>query len=408
MSTALPSVALIVVAYGHAAHLPATLAALQRLHYPAALRQIIVVDNGDGASAEVARSFAEVQVLQPGRNLGFAGGCNLGVTHSRADVIVLVNPDLEPAPDFLEAIVAPLADPHIGIVGAHLRYPDGRLQHAGGWLKVPLLLAQHYGHGEPAPEHERAREMVFVTGAALALRRATWQRLGGLDESFWPAYYEDVDLCLRAHAHGLRVLYEPRARAIHHEAVVVGRDTLAYHAWYHRNRLRLLFKHRSDAWLLATWLPAELAYLRGVADDQELAGLQDAYRFWQQHFLLGTARQELQPPPAPDVEGELEWTVRQVAIKQTLMPQSFRSRWPLVACLRTWLTRLATEAYLRPLIQQQNDFNAAVVELARALERQRRAGDAALLCQSVLLAKCLRAASADLQTAPAAARDAQR
>lgn len=382
------------VAYGHAAQLPATLDALQALTYPADRREIIVVENGDGSSAAVARAYAGVRVLEPGRNLGFGGGCNLAVAHTTGEIVALINPDLQPRPDFLRALVAALEDVTVGVAGAKLLYPDGQtIQHAGGYLQPPLLLAQHYGYGEPdRGAYDTAREVEFVTGAALAMRRAAWDAIGGMDEAFYPAYYEDADLCLRAKQHGLGVRYEPAAVAIHQEAAALGKGSATYHRLYHLNRLRLLFKHFADDWLLQSWLPAELTHLRTTADEAEIAGLQAAYLHWQAAFLQGSpVANPLDSPPAytPDHQSELEWTLQQVSAKRTIAPLPFRSRLPLVARLRTLWNRIATETYLRPLIQQQNDYNAALAELGQALARQRRTADAAILCQAMLLAKML-------------------
>ncbi len=392
----LPKAALVVVAYGHAATLPATLQALQALDYPADQRQIIVVENGDGSSAAVAREQRGVAVVEPGQNLGFAGGCNLGVALSTAQVVVLVNPDTIPEPTFLRSLVTALAKPRVGIVGAKLLYPDHTtLQHAGGFLEQPLALAHHYGYGEADQgQFDTRREVEFVTGAALAIGRGTWEQLGGFDTAFFPGYFEEVDLCWRVRAMGLTVQYEPSAVAIHQEAAGLGKWSAPYHRFYHRNRLRLLWKHRTDDWLAAEWLPAELAYLRSLADDVEINSLTDVYISWQRAFITGSDPAQ-QPqtaataPPRPHLS-ELEWTLQQVRAKPIITPIPFRSRLPFVARLRTWLNRIATEDYLRPLVQQQNDFNASVVELAAALARQRRVADAAILCQGMFLAKLMR------------------
>lgn len=401
MTTAFPRVALVIVAYNHARHLPATLHAIQQLGYPADRRCTIVVDNGDGSSADVARGTENVQVIEPGRNLGFAGGCNAAVAATDADVIALINPDLQPLHNFLDHLVAPLSDPSIGLVGAKLLYPDHRtIQHAGGFVQRPTLLAQHHGYGESDHgQYDTPRDVEFVTGAALALRRATWNALGGLDDSFYPAYYEDVDLGWRVRQHGLRAQYEPRAVALHHEAAGLGKHSAAYQQLYHRNRLRLLFKHFDDDWLLREWLPAELDHLRATADDAEITGLQAAYLEWQAAFLHKNMEQAA-PNGVAIAEAqrlsssrqhmpELEWTLQQVDRKRIIVPQPFQSRWPLVARLRTWFSRVVTEEYMRPIIQQQNDYNAAVAELGAALARQRRTTDAAIACQALLLAKLM-------------------
>ena len=390
-----PSIALIIVAYGHAAHIGGTLAAIAR--FQQCNIATLVVENGDGASAAVARGFAGVQVLEPGQNLGFAGGCNLAVAQTNASIIVLVNPDLEPQPDFLDSITAPLSDNDVGVVGAKLLYPDGRIQHAGGYFATPTLLAQHYGYGEADQgQYDAARDVPFVTGAALAIRRNTWDLLGGLDEAFAPAYYEDADLCWRVRQQGLRVVYEPHAVAVHHEAAALGKGSAAYHHLFHRNRLRFVFKHYDDAWLLHHWLPGELEHLHATADDAEIDALREAYLFWQATFLGikpdGEAAQRSSTQRVPDVQlaqSELAWTLEQIARKRTVAPQPFRSRWTGVARLRGWVNRLTTAAYMRPIVQQQNDYNATLAEAVGALARQRRTTDAAIVCQGMLLAKFL-------------------
>lgn len=394
-----PSVVVVVVAYGPAIHLPATLRSIAAQDYPGSL-QCIVVDNG-GGSAALAQAVArapDTLLLQPPTNLGFGGGCNLAVQHSRAAIVVLINPDVTLRPGFLQALAGALAEPGTGIAGAKLLFPDGRtVQHAGGLLDLPLGLTSHRGYHETdGPAYDMPTDVPYVTGAALAIWRDTWEHLGGCDERFWPAYYEEVDLCLRARAQGLRVCYVPAAVAEHQETSALGRSSVAYHRLYHANRLRLLFKHWDDRWLVAKWLPAELRHLRTTAGDHEIAGLLWSYRIWQVHFAAGNtgvdARLDGWQEPAaqePPPGSELAWTLRQAANKREIRPRPFTSSLPGVARLRGWLNRLATEAYLRPLIQQQNDFNASLVELTTALERQRRTADGAVLCQGVLLAKLL-------------------
>ena len=395
-----PSVCVIVVAYGHAEHLPATLHSIAAQAYPSEHVEVVVVDNGDGTSAAAARAaLPSALVLHPGENLGFAGGCNLAARQSSADVIALVNPDVELRPDLLRALLLPLVDEQIGIAGGKLLFPDGKtIQHAGGLLSLPLALTSHRGYGETdGPVFDVAAAVDYVTGAALALRRSLWERLGGFDEAFAPAYFEEVDLCLRAQAAGFAVRYIPGAVATHREASGLGRTSVAYYRLYHANRLRLLFKHWDDRFLVAEWLPAELRHLRTTADSNEIDALAWSYRTWQAHLLQGrlptelriTAWDEVSAQSEPPPGSELAWTLDQSRAKQTITPRPFRSRFAPVARVRGWWNKLATEEYVRPILQQQNDFNATLVELVHALERQRRTADAAVLCQGMLLAKTL-------------------
>ncbi len=394
-----PSACVVVVAYGHAEHLPATLRTVAAQDYGGEL-EVVVVDNGDGTSAEAARAtLPSALVLHPGANLGFAGGCNLAVGRTSAEAVVLVNPDVELSPDFLSVLLPALDDVDAGVVGGKLMFPDGKtIQHAGGELRLPLALTSHRRYGEvDDPAHEAVVDVEYVTGAALAVRRSVWIHLGGLDEAFAPAYFEEVDLCMRARAAGFTVRYIPGAVATHRESSGLGRTSIAYYRLYHLNRLRLLFKHWDDRFLAAEWLPAELRHLRTTADDNEVDGLAWSYRRWQAHFLQHGLWRELHVTewndPATAVEpprdSELAWALAQARSKRTVVPAPFRSRFAAVARARRWWNKIATEEYLRPIVQQQNDLNATLVEIVQSLERQRRTADAAVLCQGMLLAKTL-------------------
>ncbi len=387
--------AIIVVAYGHAATLPATLQSLAQQTLPA--QSVVVVDNGDGSSAAVARTvMPTAQVVKADTNLGFGGGCNLGVALTTVPLLAFVNPDVVLKPDWIANVTAALDDSTVGIVGGKLCFPDGRIQHAGGVIHWPLALTDHRGYGQPdSAAWNRPLAVEYVTGAALALRREVWERVAGFDPAFFPAYFEEVDLCLRAAAQGYGIHYIPLAVGIHQEASALGKTSASYYRLYHANRLRLLWKHRPDRWLLTDWLPAELAHLRTTGSEAEIEALLWAYRTWQTAFLTGdsgiVSTNGWNQPPTEEQQGqgELGWTLGQLKHKATLKPIPFTSRFPLVTALRTIWNRVATEAYIRPLLQQQNDYNAALLELATALEHQRRTADGAVLAQGMLLAKLL-------------------
>ena len=142
----------------------------------------------------------------------FAEHCNYGA-QTAGDPIVFLNDDTEPSPGWLQALCEPFSDPRVGIVGARLTYPDGRIQHAGVYLDRPggVLTAHNVLTDEPS------RNVEAVTGACMAVRRECWDELDGFD----PAYrngYEDIDLCLRARAAGWTVRYAAESRGVHHES----------------------------------------------------------------------------------------------------------------------------------------------------------------------------------------------
>ncbi len=143
-----------------------------------------------------------------------------GVQESTGDVLCFLNDDVFPSTsDWLERMLAQAVRPEIGVVGALLLYPDGSIQHAG--VVVDRWHPAHIGRFQKESYFWRwlrlTRDVSAVTGACMAMRRSTWNELGGFDRRF-PVNYNDIDLCLRAAARGYRVLIETRAVLVHEES----------------------------------------------------------------------------------------------------------------------------------------------------------------------------------------------
>jgi len=160
----------------------------------------------------------------------FAAMCNRGAEAASGDVLVLLNNDTEVvAPDWLDEFVGQLGRPEVGVVGALLLFTDGTIQHAGVHPGVGGLMGHGHKHrpGDDPGYQGRltvAHEVAAVTGACLGTTRALWDRLGGLDEERLAVAYNDIDLCLKARAAGLRVVLAPHAVLHHHESVSRGYD----------------------------------------------------------------------------------------------------------------------------------------------------------------------------------------
>ena len=151
---------------------------------------------------------------------------NLAAATSTADVLVFLNNDtLVLSRDWLDELVAQAMRPEVGVVGARLLYQDGTLQH-GGFVardRVEHYLS-HDGVGLPGSDagyldrYAVLRRSVAVTGACMAVRREVFQSLGGFDSARLAVEGNDVDLCLKAQAAGLAVLYNPHATLYHLES----------------------------------------------------------------------------------------------------------------------------------------------------------------------------------------------
>jgi GT2 family glycosyltransferase len=178
--------------------------------------EVVVVDNGDGGpEIEAARARSGVQVVSPGRNLGFAAGCNAGALSATGDVLVFLNPDTVVAPGALEGLVGPLEDPTIGIVSARLRLLDQPelLNSAGNEVHVTGIGWAGF-FGRPASTVEELRDVAYPTGAAMAIRRDLFAELGGFTEELF-MYQEDLILGWRVRLRGLRVVVNPEADVYH-------------------------------------------------------------------------------------------------------------------------------------------------------------------------------------------------
>lgn len=241
---------------------------------------VVLVDNGstDGSADDAAARFPTVRRLDL-PNPGYGGAANTVVPGTEGDLAVILNPDVVLEPSWLEVVEAAFAaDERLGVAGAKLLFPDGRtIQHAGGRLVRPSMLADHRGYGTPDADDEcDPVDVEYVTGAAMAIRRAAFEQVGGFDPGFF-LYFEETDLCARVRAAGWRVRYLPRARAIHRESASTGRESAAYYRNYHHGRLRFALKHLRAAEFLSQLVPAERARIDVIVSLDELVGLRHAF-----------------------------------------------------------------------------------------------------------------------------------
>jgi len=196
--------------------------------------ELIVVDNGStdpDALALLAELGADprVTVLPFAGAFNFAAINNAGARQASGEVLLLLNNDVEIIdPAWLRAMVAHAVRPDVGAVGARLLYRDGSLQH-GGMLLGPAGRATHVLRGAPrdAPGYlgqlAVTRDLSAVTAACLAIRADVWTQVGGMNEQLAVAW-NDVDLCQRVRAAGLRIIWTPHAVLRHLEGETRGED----------------------------------------------------------------------------------------------------------------------------------------------------------------------------------------
>jgi GT2 family glycosyltransferase len=226
-SFASPRVSIVIPVHNKFAYTAACLRSLLE-HASDTPFEVIVVD--DLSSDDTPQRLAEIggiHAIRNAENLGFVGSCNAGAAIARGEYVLFLNNDTVVTAGWLEALIACFDEvPQAGLVGARLVYPDGRLQEAGG-IVFNDGSGWNYGRFDDPDDARYAyrREADYCSGAAIMLKRVLFEQLGGFDQRYAPAYYEDTDLAFAVRAAGYKVIFEPRSRVIHFEGISAGTDT---------------------------------------------------------------------------------------------------------------------------------------------------------------------------------------
>jgi GT2 family glycosyltransferase/glycosyltransferase involved in cell wall biosynthesis len=226
-TSATPHVSIVIPVYNKIVYTVACLRSLAE-HAGAASFEVIVVDDcSTDTTPQRLEDVDGVRVIRNAQNLGFVGSCNAGAAAARGEFVLFLNNDTVVTPGWLDALVDVFAqEADAGLVGSKLVYPDGRLQESGG---IVFRDGSGWNYGrfdDPAdPRYNFRREADYCSGAAIILRRELFEHLGGFDQRYAPAYYEDTDLAFAVRKAGLKVYVEPRSTVIHFEGVTAGTDT---------------------------------------------------------------------------------------------------------------------------------------------------------------------------------------
>jgi len=243
--------------------------------------EIIVVDaaSADGTPEMVRAEFPAVQLIARHDNVGYSRGNNLGLTQARGRYLFILNPDTELNEQTLPVLSAYLdAQPQVGLVGPQLVLADGAVQASrrrfptlataafeSTWLAglAPRSLLDHY-YAADLPDDQPA-QVDWLVGAALLVRRAVWQQVGGLDEGFF-MYSEELDWQRRIKAAGWQIVYLPAAQVHHFEAQSSAQVPAATHIRFNTSKVRYFRKyHGALAGELLRWyLLAQFACQLGL------------------------------------------------------------------------------------------------------------------------------------------------
>ncbi len=189
--------------------------------------EVIVADDASSDDTVLLNDVIKnIKVVRNENNLGFLRNCNNAAQYASGKYITFLNNDTHVLKGWLQALLQTIErDKKIGLVGSKLIYPDGKLQEAGG-VVFSDGCAWNYGKGDvrDKPEYNYVKEVDYVSGACFLIRKKLWDLIGGFDERYSPAYYEDTDLAFEVRKHGYKVLFQPHSMVVHFEGTSCGID----------------------------------------------------------------------------------------------------------------------------------------------------------------------------------------
>ncbi|WP_321330281.1 glycosyltransferase [uncultured Ilyobacter sp.] len=188
---------------------------------------ILVDDVSTDKTKDIGDVVKNLRIIKNETNQGFLRNCNNAAKQAKGKYIFYLNNDTVVTKGWLSSLVELIeSEKKIGMVGSKLIYPDGTLQEAGGifWKDGS---AWNYGRNDDPskPEYNYVREVDYISGAAIMIKKSLWNEIGGFDERYLPAYCEDADLAFEVRRRGYKVVYQPKSVIVHFEGKSHGTDT---------------------------------------------------------------------------------------------------------------------------------------------------------------------------------------
>ena len=249
----MPRLSIVIVTYNSTTHIAGCLASLIE-HPPIIDHEILVVDNAstDGTVAAIRQRWSGVRVIETGRNLGFAAANNLGIRQSFSPLILLLNPDTVVPAGAIDAVIAVIdRRTDVGIAGPKLVDANGRAELSWGHMISPWAeLRQQLVTPWAESLTRREREVDWVSGACMLVRREAAEAAGLMDERYF-MYVEDVDFCAQVRRHGWKVLFTPAGQVIHLRGQSRATASTATARAYRQSQIAFYEKHhpRWAGWL---------------------------------------------------------------------------------------------------------------------------------------------------------------
>lgn len=260
---------------------------LERLDF---LCHIIVVDNGsnDGSVEYIAGHCPQVELIVLPSNIGFGPACNQAISKVLRDeiynYIFLLNNDVTVHPQALSKLInAAQAHPQVGVFGAKIYYADkpNTIWYAGARRRYGVLAAADIGRGQiDNGQFSALREVDYIFGAAMLIRRSVFERVGLFDERFF-LYLEDLDFCLRVQKAGFLLLFVPEARVWHQGSASTAKSVATRRYYMAKSTIHFLRKHTSSISGLPAFAFWVLIYLQDILRDLVRGGNSEVIKaYW--------------------------------------------------------------------------------------------------------------------------------
>jgi len=261
--------------------------------------EIIVVDNAssDTSCDFILSAYPDVMLIPAERNLGFAGGCNLGIKNSSGEYIVLLNNDTVVDSNWLKELVAVAdRDQDVAIVGSKLLFKQNPnvIQNAGSYLTSRGDGGDIGSYQPDEGQYNTTREVMAVCGASMLIKRTLIEKIGALDEDFF-AYYEEIDLCYRTRLYGKKIIFAPRSIVYHVHAATSGEWSPLFTFLVLRNKLLIHLKNSHLGFFLKVlflyfWQALSEGFVRGKNRKTHLNVLTDIVKklpkfLWKRFYI---------------------------------------------------------------------------------------------------------------------------
>lgn len=251
--------------------------------------RVIVVDNGsdDGSVEYIARHFPQVELIALPSNVGFGAACNCAITraleNTACEYVFLLNNDAGVYSDVLSTLVGVAqAHPEAGILGPKVYYQDepDKIWYAGARRRWGVLAAADTGRDQvDRGQFDTLREVDYVFGAAMLIRRSVFERIGLFDERFF-LYLEDMDFCLRARKAGFSLLFVPQAHVWHKGSASTANNGGMRKHHFVKSTFRFVRKHTPLALSLPSFVFWMLVFFRFIILDLACGNFAVIRSYW--------------------------------------------------------------------------------------------------------------------------------